>query len=211
MFKSSRHLLIAVLALAALAALLAAAITIGANPRAPDLPSAIAIAPGPGMSGELDGLVDTRGHRISEADFGGDWRLVYFGYSFCPDICPTELADMIAAIDQLPPGLKVTPVFVTVDPDRDTPHHLADYVALFDSRLVGLSGDAESIEAAKKRFRVWAARRDDPDMNDYMMDHTNLTYLVAPGGQLVEIYRGDAPPSEMAAAIARRMGAMPAN
>ncbi|MFC7540497.1 SCO family protein [Siccirubricoccus deserti] len=126
-------------------------------------------------------LVDQTGRTVTERDYAGRWMLIYFGYSFCPDVCPTELGVMTTAIDQLGPvGEQVVPVFITVDPQRDTPAHLADYVSRFHPRLQGLTGTPEQVAEAARRYRVYFSKVQRPDMTDYLMDHSSFVFLVGP-------------------------------
>jgi protein SCO1/2 len=140
---------------------------------------------GPTIGGPFT-LVDTEGRTLTEADFQGRFMLVYFGYTFCPDICPTALTTMADALDLLgEAGLGVVPVFVTVDPERDTPEHLADYVTHFHSRQVGLSGSPAQLAAAAGAYKVYYAKvqEDGADADDYLMDHTSVIYLMGPDGR----------------------------
>src|SRR3954469_23392300 len=101
-------------------------------------------------------LTDQNGTRRTDADFRGKLMLVYFGFTYCPDVCPTDLLQMALAVDQLgPAGEMVQPVFITVDPERDTPEHLKHYMPLFHPRFVGLTGDAIAIQAAARAYRVY--------------------------------------------------------
>jgi protein SCO1/2 len=153
-------------------------------------------------------LVDQTGRAVTERDYAGGWMLVYFGYSFCPDVCPTELGTMAAAIDAL--GLaadRVTPVFITVDPQRDTPAALADYVARFHPRMQGLTGTPEQVADAARRYRVYYAKAQRPDMTDYLMDHSSFIYLVGPDAKVRSLFRPEQRPEDIAAAIAAQIGA----
>ena len=130
-------------------------------------------------------LVDHRGRRVSDASFRGRYMLIYFGYGYCPDVCPTELATMGSALDALAGQADaIQPVFITIDPARDTPDFLADYVAQFHPRLVGLSGTADEIAVAAKAYRVFYARSRSGDSagdaTDYLMDHTSAIVVLDP-------------------------------
>ena len=130
-------------------------------------------------------LVDQTGKTVTEADFRGKWMLIYFGYTYCPDVCPTALTTMVDALDQLGDKAKnVVPVFVTIDPERDTPGHLADYVAAFSPQMVGLTGAPQQIAAAAKAYRVYYAKaKDSGSSSAYLMDHSSIVYLVDPEGK----------------------------
>jgi len=152
-------------------------------------------------------LTDQTGKPVTERDYAGGWMLVYFGYSFCPDVCPTELGTMAAALDQLgPAGAKVTPVFVTVDPQRDTPAHLADYVSRFHPRMQGLTGTPEQVAEAARRYRVYYTKVQRPEMTDYLMDHSSFIYLVGPDAKVRTLFRPEQSPETIAAAIAAQIG-----
>jgi len=135
-------------------------------------------------------LVDQTGRPVTDADYRGRYMLVYFGYTFCPDVCPTELQVMATALDQLgDQGEKVQPIFVTVDPERDTVVQVAPYVALFHPRLVGLTGTREQVAEAARAYRVYYAKAPNKD-NDahYTMDHSSFVYLMGPDGRFVEAF-----------------------
>ena len=104
-------------------------------------------------------LIDQNGKRRTDADFRGKFMLVYFGFTYCPDVCPTDLQQMGLAVDRLgPAGDAVQPIFITVDPERDTAEHLKDYVAMFHSRFIGLTGDAAAIDEAARAYRAITPR-----------------------------------------------------
>jgi protein SCO1/2 len=145
-------------------------------------------------------LIDHDGDPLSLNDLGDRHALVLFGYTHCPDVCPTELSNMAAVLETL--GDKagaLRPLFITVDPERDTIEVLADYVAAFDDRIVGLTGSAEQSTAAAQAFRVYAARVGDGP--DYLMDHNAALFLVAPGGKVAAYFRPDATTDSIADAI----------
>jgi len=137
-------------------------------------------------------LHDTQGRLVTQDTFRGRCELVYFGYSFCPDICPTELGYQARLLKALgADASRVVTLFITIDPARDTPAHLAEYVALFDQRIIGLTGSAEQVHAAAAAFGAWYQRAvpapGAPAVapGQYLMDHTSSTYLVDPAGRLV--------------------------
>lgn len=153
-------------------------------------------------------LTDQTGRAVTEKDYAGGWMLVYFGYTFCPDVCPTELGTMAAAMDALgPAGAKVVPVFISVDPQRDTPAHLAEYVRSFHPRMQGLTGTPEQVAEVARRYRVYYAKVQRPDMTDYLMDHSSFIYLVGPDSRVRALFRPEMRPEDMAAAIAAQIGA----
>jgi len=144
-------------------------------------------------------LTDHNGAPRTDADFRGKFLLVYFGFTYCPDICPTDLQNIGLALDKLGPAADaVQPLFVTLDPERDTATHLKDYVALFHPRLVGLTGDAAAIKQAADAYKVYYARVPTQKGDDYTIDHTAFIYLMDRDGK----YLGFLPPSTDADRIA---------
>jgi protein SCO1/2 len=145
-------------------------------------------------------LVDHTGRTRTDADFRGKLLLVYFGFTNCPDVCPTDLQAMGLALDKLGPAAElVQPLFITVDPERDTPQHLADYVALFHPRLIGLSGDAPAIRKTAQAYKVYYAKV--PLKSDYTVDHSGFIYLMDRAGQYLGFFPPGTPPDRMAVAI----------
>ena len=151
-------------------------------------------------------LVDSTGRTVTEADFAGAYRLVFFGYTYCPDICPTELQVMAAALDELgPDAAQVRPLFVTIDPERDTPQQVGEYVALFDDRITGLTGTPEQVAAIARAYRVYYAKAPGGDEESYLMDHSTYVYLMGPAGELLTVFPRGTAPAEMADAVAKFM------
>lgn len=133
-------------------------------------------------------LTDQHGRRSSDAQWAGRWRLIYFGYSFCPDICPTDLASLgkgLAAFERSDParGALVAPIFVTIDPVRDTPAALKPFVAAFHPRLTGLTGSPAEIAAVARAYGVYARRLPGSSDDAYLMDHSAMVYLFGPDGR----------------------------
>lgn len=169
--------------------------------------SSLAVTPGVPIGGPFT-LTDHTGETVTEADFHGRLMLVYFGFSSCPDFCPTDLSIIAQAVDELgPAGEAVVPVFVSVDPNRDTPEVLASYVGLFHPRMVGLTGSDEQIAAVADAYRVYYARvpSDDPDF--YAVDHTTFTYLMGPDGSNLLMFPHGTHPERMAEAVAQHLPA----
>jgi protein SCO1/2 len=133
-------------------------------------------------------LTDQDGRRVTEKDFLGRYMLVFFGFTYCPDICPTELQVMTAALDAMGPAAeKIQPVFVSVDPERDTPEVMKAYVANFGPRLIGLTGTPEEIAAMAKAYRVYCAKAANQNApGDYLMDHSSIIYLMDEDGSFVK-------------------------
>lgn len=147
-------------------------------------------------------LIDHTGTARTEQDFRGKLLLVYFGFTYCPDVCPADLQNIGLALDQLgAAGDRVQPLFVTLDPERDTPAHLADYVPAFHPRLIGLTGDDAAIRAAADAYKVYYAKVTNEGSNDYTVDHTAFIYLMGPDGK----YLGFFPPGTGAERIAEML------
>lgn len=152
-------------------------------------------------------LVNEQGESVTEADFRGRFMLIYFGFTFCPDVCPTELQVMASAIEALgPEAEKITPVFITIDPERDTPEVMARYVTLFHPRLTGLTGSPEQIAAAAKAWHVFYRKVADESSNeDYTMDHSSIVFLMGPEGEYLKLFGPGTGPDKMAEDIAALM------
>jgi len=147
-------------------------------------------------------LVDQTGRAVTEADFAGRHLLVYFGFTYCPDVCPTELGTIAAAVDELgEQGEQVTPMLITIDPERDTPEALADYVSRFHPRMVGLTGTPAQIAAAARAYRVFYAKVERPEMSAYLMDHSSFIYLVGPDGKVRTLFRPESTPEAIAQSV----------
>ncbi len=145
-------------------------------------------------------LVDQSGREVTEEDFAGRFMLVYFGYTFCPDVCPMSLSTMVQALDLLgaEQAAEVVPIMVTVDPERDTVAQLAEYAPLFGPELVALTGSAEQVDAAAKAYRVYYNKVEDDDPEAYLMDHSAFIYLMGPDGRYRRHFAASASPDELA-------------
>ena len=144
-------------------------------------------------------LLDGAGREVTDADVITEPSLIYFGYTSCPDVCPVDNARNAAAVDILAEdhGIAAQPVFITVDPARDTPEVMADYAANMHPEMVGLSGSESQIAAAAKAYSTYYAKADeDPDY--YLMNHQTMTYLALPGLGTVEFFNRDDGPEEVA-------------
>jgi cytochrome oxidase Cu insertion factor (SCO1/SenC/PrrC family) len=150
-------------------------------------------------------LIDHNGKAVTERDFRGRYMLIYFGYSFCPDVCPTTLGVMAEALQKLgSQGQRVVPVFITIDPERDTPKVLADYVKAFGPQFVGLTGSAAAIKDVEKRYRVYAVKRP-LEKGGYGMDHSSVLYLMGPNGKLVSFYDEAISPDDLAKELRQKI------
>ena len=133
-------------------------------------------------------LTDQDGKARRPADFRGRFMLVYFGYSYCPDICPTTLAVMADALEKLgPKAARIVPIFITIDPERDSPHILKAYLKSFGTRFVGLTGGTKAVAAAARVYRVYYRKRPLTG-GGYAMDHSSQIYLMGPDGKFIADY-----------------------
>jgi protein SCO1/2 len=147
-------------------------------------------------------LTDQNGARRTEADFRGKLMLVYFGFTYCPDICPTDLQQMGLAVDRLGrAGDMVEPIFITVDPERDTPEHLKEYLPLFHPRFVGLTGEATAIGEAARAYRVYYKKVAWDDGSDYTVDHSAFIYLMDRAGEYLGFFPPGTPAERLASTI----------
>ncbi len=159
---------------------------------------------GPSIGGPFT-LVNDNGKTVTNKEFRGKYMLVYFGYTYCPDVCPTTLNSIAQAMDRLGAKAKqVQPIFITVDPHRDTPPVMKQYVSAFSPSLVGLTGTPAQIAAVAKEYRVYYAKHvTGPGPNDYSMDHSSIIYFMGPDGKFIApIAAGDSG-AEMAKDIAK--------
>ena len=153
-------------------------------------------------------LTDHHGRRVSDRDFAGKYRLVYFGFTFCPDVCPVDLQTVGAGLRQFErdaPGraAKVTPIFITVDPRRDTPQVLARYVAAFHPRLVGLTGSEEEIARVTRAYGSYRMLGEPAANGSYGVDHSRIAVLYGPEGEPIAIVPHDQGPAGVAAELDR--------
>lgn len=148
-------------------------------------------------------LQNGAGETVTDADFAGRHMLIYFGYTFCPDVCPTELGNIAVALNMLDDkdADQVAPVFITIDPERDTPELMADYVALFHERLVGLTGTRGQIDKVAQQYRIFFRKVEDPDYTYYLMDHSSFVYLMDDQGGLVSMFAYGTEPENLADTI----------
>ena len=146
-------------------------------------------------------LVNSRGETVTDKDVLTAPSLVYFGYTFCPDVCPLDNARNVEAIDLLDArGYDVTPVFISIDPGRDTPRQVGEFAANMHEKMIGLTGSAEQVAAASKAYRTYYKAGDTSDPY-YLVDHSTFSYLVLPQSGFVEFFRRDQTPEQMAEQI----------
>ncbi|MGF1607883.1 MAG: SCO family protein [Kiloniellales bacterium] len=197
------------LGLAVLAVLLAAGPGRTAEQTDAQAPAAAGQTPAAGFPVTFGGpfsLVDHRGRPRSDSDFRGRFLLIYFGYTTCPDICPTNLQIMADALDLLDDKAdQVQPLFITVDPARDTVQRIQDYIDHFHPRLIGLTGSEAQVRAAAKAYRVHRSKLvlADAAPEDYLVNHSSITFLMGPDGAFVTLFPHDTEAEAMAAAIAK--------
>lgn len=151
-------------------------------------------------------LTDHTGKRVSDRDFRGKTMLVFFGFTFCPDVCPTALQVIAGALDKLGPKAdRIVPLFITIDPERDTPQQMAQYVQSFSPRLIGLTGSQAEIDTVLKEYRVYARKVPDPKSSaGYTMDHSAIIYVMGADGA----YRTHFTHTTNVEAMAERLGKM---
>ncbi|QXM25905.1 SCO family protein [Elioraea tepida] len=162
----------------------------------PTLPAGVAI-------GGPFSLIDETGAPVTEKTYRGRHMLIFFGFTYCPDVCPTELAKIAATLDLLgQDAQRLVPLFVSIDPERDTPEALARYTDLFHPAIIGLTGTEAEVAAAARAFRVYYNKvKTGPEPDAYTMDHSAFVYLMGPDGGFRQFFSPQATPEQMAAAI----------
>ncbi|KAM9277440.1 protein SCO2 homolog, mitochondrial [Cariama cristata] len=153
-------------------------------------------------------LLDQAGRRRCKADFRGQWVLLYFGFTHCPDVCPEELEKLSRAVELLDqePGLPpVQPLFITVDPERDDVAAMRRYVQDFHPRLLGLTGSPEEVRAVSSAYRVYASTGPKDEDGDYIVDHTIIIYLLSPDGLFLDYYGRSKTDAQIAQSVRRHM------
>lgn len=162
--------------------------------------------PGVTIGGSFE-LIDHMGQVVMNKSWPDQYLFLFFGFTHCPDICPLNLSIMTDALNSLPEDIvaKIQPLMITIDPDRDTPEQMADYVSLFHSKLIGLTGTQAQVSVATKAYRVYEQKvlfdAADKNPDDYTMNHSSFTYFMAPNGDLLDVFAHDTPPKEMAMAL----------
>ncbi len=173
-------------------------------------PAATQAQPKPPLAGAKIGgdfaLVDKDGRTVRYGDFAGRYRIVYFGYTFCPDVCPLDLqklAQALKLVEQREPEVaaRIQPIFITIDPQRDTPKVVGEFTAAFSPRLLGLTGNQQQVAAAEKAFAVYARKQ--PSSSGYLMDHSRIAYLMDRDGKPLALLPVDQAPPAIAAEIER--------
>lgn len=153
-------------------------------------------------------LIDQHGKTVTDRSFVGRYRIMYFGYTFCPDVCPTDVQTIAAGLRQFESeaparGAKVVPIFVTVDPERDTPKVVGEFVSAFHPRMVGLTGSPQAIAAVAKAYAVYAAKGDRTPGGGYLVNHSRQAYLMDIDGKPIALLPQDQGPKAVAAELQR--------
>ncbi len=170
--------------------------------------SGINIPPNTGHVGGAFTLTGQDGQTVSDKDFAGKYLLVYFGYTSCPDMCPTGLQSMSRALDMMGPSAdKVQPLFITVDPARDTPKRLKEYDSSFHPKIIGLTGSTDQIAAVAKEYQVYYKKGEGDQ--DYEVDHSSVIYLMSPNGDLVTTFDEEVDPKQIVAALQKATAPKP--
>jgi protein SCO1/2 len=173
-----------------------------AQPVADNAPAGTVAVPGGVSIGGPFNLIDHNGRPVTDAAYRGRWMLVFFGYTDCPEDCPLTLQKMATALDALGPlADRIAPLFITVDPARDTPDRLAGYVANFGPRIIGLTGNSEQIAAVAKAYRVYYSPAEHEKSGVDLVGHSTLLYLMNPSGKLEALLRPDISADQLAAAL----------
>ena len=138
-------------------------------------------------------LTNHLGQSVTHQDFDNQYRLIYFGFTYCPAICPTELQRISTILKNIEAEKSdlIQPIFITIDPERDTIEVMKNYVELFHPRLIGLTGTSAQIDVAKKAYKIYAAKVQDETMSDYTMDHSSFIYFIGPDNSLIRIFKLD--------------------
>ena len=147
-------------------------------------------------------LTDYNGKVVTDKDYTGKFRLMFFGFTYCPDICPTELKRLTLVLEMLGADAeKITPLFVTIDPERDTPSVLKDYLERFDPRFIGLTGSVTQIEHMEKIFKVYASKVNDPALTEYTVNHSAMVYFIGPDDKVLHIFHSGDTPDKIAETV----------
>ncbi|MEL6642189.1 MAG: SCO family protein [Pseudomonadota bacterium] len=148
-------------------------------------------------------LLDKNGDLVKSEDLIVEPVLIYFGFTFCPDFCPIDMGRNVAAVDILAEqGISTTPIFISIDPERDTPEVVGDYANAYHEKAIGLTGSPEQVKAASQAYRTFYQKDNSGDPEFYLMQHTTFTYLTLPEHGFVEFFRTDASPEEVAETVA---------
>ena len=203
-------ILIVGLTLAAAAALATASALIVSRPGTAPIAINKTATTGTAAIGGPFSLLATNGETVTDQTFRGKWRLMFFGYTFCPDACPTALNNISIALEKLGSDAdKLQPLFVTVDPQRDTREVMADYLKSFNPRILGLTGTQDQINRVVKEFRIYvASQKSATSGGDYLVSHSAYIYLMDPQGKFVNVIQGSESGEEIAAWLRKETGGL---
>lgn len=153
-------------------------------------------------------LTNQDGGKSSDTDFAGQYRIIYFGFTYCPDVCPIDLANLMNGLtlaEKENPELaaKIQPIFISIDPERDGPEQLKQYVDNFHPRLIGLTGTVDEISAVAKKYLIIYNKRESPGFSEYLIDHSRQGYLFGPDGEPIALLPFDGTPQQVADEIKR--------
>ena len=163
------------------------------------------IAGAPQIGGPFT-LVNNKGETVTDKDFQGKLMLIFFGYTFCPDVCPTEMQTFTQVMDALgDDGKEVTPVFITVDPARDNVAVVDEFVQAFHPSIIGLTGSEDQIDDVKKKYRAYGKKVDEGDDEYYLVDHTSFTYLMGRDGSLQTVFSYGTTPEQITKTIQEKL------
>ena len=161
------------------------------------------VAGGTGAIGGPFELVNAKGETVTDTDVITEPSLLYFGFTYCPDVCPLDTSRNAEAVDLLTErGYSTTPVFISIDPERDTPEVVGDFAYNLHEKMIGLTGSPAQVKAASQAYRTYYKKQESDDPDYYLVDHTTMTYLVLPEYGFVEFFRRDMSPEAMADAVA---------
>ena len=165
-------------------------------------PQQMALSEGQVSIGGTFSMTDDNGVRRTPSDFAGQSMLIYFGYSFCPDVCPLDLQKISMALTSLENEAidisSLQPIFITIDPERDTPAIMHEYLQNFHPAIIGLSGSLAELKVAAQAYRVYYSKGDIQIDGSYLMDHSSIIYLMGPDGQFIRHFSPDQTPLEIA-------------
>nr|WP_310737202.1 SCO family protein [Parasphingorhabdus cellanae] len=195
--------------LSVFSAFLLVSLATGCNPASSENAKTEAPLAGAKIGGSFT-LTNQDGGLTSDDDFKGQYRIIYFGYSYCPDVCPVDLANLMNGLtlaEKADPALadKVQPIFITIDPERDGPEQLKQYVDNFHPRLIGLTGSVDAIAAVAKKYLIIYNKRESPGFSEYLVDHSRQGYLFGPEGEPIALLPFDGTPQQIADEIKRWM------
>ncbi|OAN53177.1 electron transporter SenC [Paramagnetospirillum marisnigri] len=153
-------------------------------------------------------LTDQTGKAVSDRDFRNRYMLIFFGYTYCPDVCPTTLSTVAGALDKLGPGFaaKMVPIFITIDPERDTSEVMKTYVEAFNPAIQGLTGSPEQIAKVAKEFKVYAAKVKGDSPDSYTVDHSAILYLMGPDGRFIAHFTHGISVDDLVAGLRKHIG-----